>query len=136
MNSMKKSLGCLAMIFFIATGYGFAGINPPENGSGLRFEMSFPESAHDQSVTGRMFVVVSNTSSSEPRLQIRRTGAVVYVNRNRFDLQDGNVVWNGRKVGWYDRQGCGEINKKPIRIYRPKQSNCFLLAEVRSQNVA
>lgn len=67
------------------------------------------------------------------RVRIQNTGAVVYVNRNRFDLQDGHVFWNGRKVGWYDRQGCGEINKKPIRIYRPKQSDCYLLAEVRSQ---
>ncbi|WP_163338783.1 DEAD/DEAH box helicase [Desulfopila sp. IMCC35008] len=70
------------------------------------------------------------------RVQIRNSGAIVYVNRNRFDLRDGNVFWHGRKVGWYDRQGCGEINKKPIRIYRPKQSNCYLLAEVRSQSAA
>ena len=70
------------------------------------------------------------------KVQIQKAGAIVYVNRNRFDLRDGYVFWNGRKVGWYDRQGCGVINKKPIRIYRPKQSNCYLLAEVRSQNAA
>ena len=70
------------------------------------------------------------------KVQIQKAGAIVYVNRNRFDLRDGCVFWNGRKVGWYDRQGCGVINKKPIRIYRPKQSNCYLLAEVRSQNAA
>jgi hypothetical protein len=91
--------------------------------------------------TTTMTSAVGSTSVSHEyvvrgKVQIRNTGAVVYVNRNRFDLQDGHVFWNGRKVGWYDRQGCGEINKKPIRIYRPKQSNCYLLAEVRSQQAA
>ncbi|MBM9514261.1 SNF2-related protein [Desulfogranum marinum] len=67
------------------------------------------------------------------KVHIQSDGAVVYVNRNRFDLQEGNVFWNGRKVGWYDRQGCGEINQKPIRIYRPERTACFVLAEVREK---
>ena len=70
------------------------------------------------------------------KVYVRNDGAVVYVNRNRFELKDGGVYWSGRKVGWYDKKGCGEINEKPIRIYRPKQSNCFVLAEVRKRKAA
>jgi len=70
------------------------------------------------------------------RVYVRNQGAVVYVNRNRFDLKAGAVYWAGRKVGWYDRKGCGEINDKPIRIYKPEQSNVFVLAEVRQKATA
>lgn len=70
------------------------------------------------------------------KVYIRQNGAVVYVDRHRFDLRDGGVYWAGRKVGWYDRKGCGAINEKPIRIYRPKQEDGFVLAEVRSKEAA
>ena len=62
---------------------------------------------------------------------IKKDGAVAYVGRNRFELKEGAVFWSGRKIGWYDRQGCGEINEKPIRIYKPEQSKHFVLAEIR-----
>ena len=70
------------------------------------------------------------------KVYVRNDGAVVYVNRNRFELKDGGVYWSGRKVGWYDKKGCGEINEKPIRIYKPEQSNVFVLAEVREKKAA
>lgn len=70
------------------------------------------------------------------RVYIQRDGAVVYVGRNRFDLKAGAVYWAGRKVGWYDRKGCGEINEKPIRIYRPAESQDFVLAEIRKRQAA
>jgi len=65
------------------------------------------------------------------KVHVSNDGAVVYVGRNRFDLKAGAVYWAGKKVGWYDRRGCGEINEKPIRIYKPEQSKQFVLAEVR-----
>lgn len=40
----------------------------------LRFEVSFPASAHAQPVTGRVYVMISRTNEREPRLQIGRTG--------------------------------------------------------------
>jgi len=70
------------------------------------------------------------------KVSIRNDGAVVYVGRNRFELKAGAVYWAGRKVGWYDRKGCGEINDKPIRIYKPEQSNVFVLAEIRQKTAA
>ncbi|MCG2746789.1 MAG: DEAD/DEAH box helicase, partial [Desulfobulbaceae bacterium] len=62
---------------------------------------------------------------------VKKAGATAYVGNNRFDLKDGFIFWSGRKIGWYDRQGCGEINEKPIRIYKPDQCKHFLLAEIR-----
>jgi len=67
------------------------------------------------------------------KVYVRNDGAVVYVGRHRFDLKAGSVYWAGKKVGWYDRQGCGEINEKPVRIYRPRQAEYFVLAEVRQK---
>jgi hypothetical protein len=65
------------------------------------------------------------------RVYARGNTAVAYVAGNRFQLRAGDVYWNGRKIGNYDRQGRGEINSKPIRIYRPPSANHFVLAEVR-----
>jgi hypothetical protein len=66
---------------------------------------------------------------------IRNNNAVVYVDRNRFDMQDGGIYWAGKKVGFYDRKGCGEINGKPIHIYKTEAGH-FVLAELRQQQVA
>jgi hypothetical protein len=65
------------------------------------------------------------------RVYIRRDSAVAYVAGNKFKLRSGDVFWNDRKIGNYDRHGRGEINNKPIRIYRPPNLNHFVLAEVR-----
>ncbi|MHB1349724.1 MAG: hypothetical protein ACYCYR_07600 [Desulfobulbaceae bacterium] len=65
------------------------------------------------------------------RVYVRRDSAVAYVAGNKFNLCAGDVFWNGRKIGSYDRQGRGEINCKPIRIYRPANTDHFVLAEVR-----
>jgi hypothetical protein len=65
------------------------------------------------------------------RVYIRRDSAVAYVAGNKFKLHSGDVFWNDRKIGNYDRQGHGEINNKPIRIYRPPNVDHFVLAEVR-----
>jgi hypothetical protein len=65
------------------------------------------------------------------RVYVRGQSAVAYVGGNKFRLQSGEVYWNDRRIGSYDRQGHGEINNKPIRIYRPAHLSHFVLAEVR-----
>jgi SNF2 family DNA or RNA helicase len=70
------------------------------------------------------------------RVQVNNDGAVVYVDHHRFELKAGAVYWSGKKIGWYDRKGCGEINEKPIRIYRPPESQGFVLAEIRKRQAA
>ncbi len=43
-------------------------------GSGFRFEISFPASAHVGPITGRVYVIISRDNAREPRLEISRTG--------------------------------------------------------------
>ena len=50
------------------------------------------------------------------------------------DTEGGYIIREARHehLSWcYDRQGRGEINRKPIRFYRPPNVNHFVLAEVR-----
>ena len=34
------------------------------------------------------------------RVYVRNNGASVYVDRHRFDLKEGSVLWAGKKAGW------------------------------------
>lgn len=43
-------------------------------GSGLTFDISFPASAHEGSITGRVYVMISDNAEREPRLQIGTLG--------------------------------------------------------------
>ncbi len=63
------------------------GANPP----GLRFEISFPASAHAGPITGRVFVMISRTADREPRLQIGRTG-VPFFGRDAQQLAPGQAA--------------------------------------------
>ena len=67
------------------------------------------------------------------RVYVRNQSAAAYVDRHRFDFKDGSVHWAGKKVGWYDRKGAGEINGKPTRIFKPREQSGFVIAEVRTR---
>ena len=66
---------------------GRQGVAPP----GLRFEISFPASAHSGPITGRVFVMISRTGEREPRLQIGRTG-VPFFGRDVERLAPGQAA--------------------------------------------
>ncbi len=53
--------------------------------SGLQFEISFPSGVHEEEITGRVYVIISDNDTREPRLQ---TG---------FDLARGVPIW-GKNV--------------------------------------
>ena len=65
------------------------------------------------------------------RVYLRGNTAVAYVDGNRFRLQAGVIYWQDRRIGSYDRRGHGEINHKPIRLYKPPHLGHFVLVEVR-----
>ena len=52
----------------------FYGCQPAAESPGLQFEISFPESAHQTPVTGRVYVMISDKEDREPRLQIGTLG--------------------------------------------------------------
>ncbi len=46
----------------------------PPGGTRLRFEVSFPETLRSEALTGRVFVMISDSDRREPRLQVSRRG--------------------------------------------------------------
>jgi hypothetical protein len=49
-----------------------------QNQSSLKFEITFPKSAHSQNITGRVFVMISKTDDREPRLKVSYTGVPIW----------------------------------------------------------
>jgi hypothetical protein len=65
----------------------------------LRFEISFPESARSQPVTGRVYVMISRREQPEPRFQIGRTGVPLF-GRDVESLAPGEAaVIDGTDLG-------------------------------------
>lgn len=63
----------------------------PQQSPKLRFEISFPASAHAQPITGRVYLMLSRTNDREPRLQIGRTG-VPFFGRDVEKLAPGQAA--------------------------------------------
>jgi hypothetical protein len=59
--------------------------------TGLRFEITFPASAHAGPITGRAYVMIARQNTDEPRLQIGRTG-VPFFGRDIEKLGPGQAV--------------------------------------------
>ena len=57
----------------------------------VRFEISFPATAHGEAVTGRVYVMLSRGNDREPRFQIGRTGAPFF-GRDIDALAPGQVA--------------------------------------------
>mgnify|MGYP006279772271 CR=1 FL=1 len=59
-----------------------------QEGAVTRFRVSYPPTAHEGPVTGRVFVMISRASEREPRLQIGRNG-VPFFGRDVLRLEAG-----------------------------------------------
>ncbi|MGH9323675.1 MAG: alpha/beta hydrolase-fold protein, partial [Vicinamibacteria bacterium] len=57
-----------------------------------RFEASFPATAHAEPLTGRVYVMISRTNETEPRLQISQTGGTPFFGRDVERLAPGEVA--------------------------------------------
>jgi len=76
---MKKLNLYLVLIVFGTGLFFFTGCTSSETPAGeastdLKFDISFPSEAHSEAVTGRVYVIISNDDSREPRLQISTRG--------------------------------------------------------------
>jgi len=56
---------------------------------GLKFEISFSESAHSSPITGRVYVMISRTNNPEPRFQTRRSRSSPFFGKDVDDLKPG-----------------------------------------------
>ena len=61
-RSLKTAIACL--VFYLAASF------PAWADTGPKFEVSFSAAAHAGPITGRVFVIVSKSDASEPRLQV------------------------------------------------------------------
>ncbi|GAG30356.1 unnamed protein product, partial [marine sediment metagenome] len=66
---MKKSLSVVLLIVFIVAGVFLNESCGKAQASKLRFEISFLSSVHAESITGRVFIMISRNKQREPRLQ-------------------------------------------------------------------
>lgn len=62
------------LLFAVMTVSVKPGLCQQDEGS-IRFEVTFPASVRNESVTGRIFVILSDRDDPEPRLQVSRRGA-------------------------------------------------------------
>lgn len=74
--STRSCIILYAGLFAVASCFFFSGCTPSgtDSGTKLKFEISFPEEAHAEAITGRVYVIISNDDSREPRLQISTMG--------------------------------------------------------------
>jgi len=70
-----------------------------QGGTDIRFEVSFPSSVSNEPVTGRVFVILSDSEQREPRMQVGRRG-VPFFGVDVVDLAPGEVaVIDGSTLG-------------------------------------
>ncbi len=69
-------------------------------GSGLTFDISFPASAHEGSITGRVYVMISDNAEREPRLQIGTLG-IPFFGQDVENLAPGDAATIDHKTFGY-----------------------------------
>jgi len=75
---------------------------------GLQFGISFPGSIHADSITGRVYVMISENENVEPRFQIGPNG-IPFFGKDVHNLQpDSSVIIDGKDYG-YPLESLGEI---------------------------
>ena len=85
-----SAVGLLAACL-LATGDVLLAQSADDATNPLRFEVSFPRDTHPAAITGRVFVILSQTPNREPRLQVGRTG-VPFFGRDVEGLTPGVSV--------------------------------------------
>ncbi len=72
LNPTRTVFGALLItVLFLG---GLPDVAPAQTNEGAQFRVTYPASAHDGPITGRVFVMISETDTREPRLQIGREG--------------------------------------------------------------
>jgi len=71
-----------------------------QSSSGVKFEISFPESAHPDQITGRVYVMISRDDRREPRLSIGTHG-VPFFGIDVFELKPAQSVTIDKAIFGY-----------------------------------
>jgi len=91
----------LVLILFVALAVALCGCAPsPDAPVGTRFEISFSSAISEQPLTGRMFLVLTDSDVAEPRLQVGRYGPPLF-GVDFEELAPGeSVVVDADTLGW------------------------------------
>jgi SNF2 family DNA or RNA helicase len=65
------------------------------------------------------------------RVYPRNGYAVAYVNKHKFFFKAGQVFFNGKPCGTYDKKGMGQINNKPVQIMKAPDKTYYVLVELK-----
>jgi hypothetical protein len=69
MKSKNTKIVVLLAVLMLASSILTSASCQPADGAKLRFELSFPASVHSEAITGRVFVMITESDRREPRLQ-------------------------------------------------------------------
>jgi Putative esterase len=99
---MRRRVVLLTVVFSVAL-CGSVATSAPSAGAPLRFAVSFDRNRLGHAVDGRMFVIVSRSSDSEPRFQIDITDGVPFWGRDVQGLRPGQqaILDGGQGVYGY-----------------------------------
>ncbi len=72
--SRNKKTNSIIILILILSSVFIENSLSRDSSSNLKFEISFPASVYNKPITGRVYIMLSETAYREPRLQIGRTG--------------------------------------------------------------
>jgi hypothetical protein len=106
---MKKLLKGMVVAGLILVFFLPQGCRPgAESETRLRFEVMFPEEAHAQAITGRVFLILTTSERREPRFQVSPYG-VPFFGLDTKDLNPGEAVVIDATVPGYPLERLADV---------------------------
>ncbi len=98
------------LTFILFIGLVSVSSSSPENASKLQFELSFPSSIQGETITGRVFVMVSKNDKREPRLQAGSwRNSVPFFGLDVHELKPGESVVIDETILGYPLKSLSDI---------------------------
>ncbi|MBS3819435.1 hypothetical protein KGY73_08030 [bacterium] len=106
----KKKLFLGLTVFLLVLSLTFLNVCQKAPSSQLQFEISFPQSVHQEDITGRVFVCISKTNEEDPRLQAGSwRSSVPFYGKDVKDLQPGKKAVIDENTLGYPPESLKEI---------------------------
>jgi len=111
MKSIKMSIASVRISFIALLMIGLnvtAKTSVDQGKNSLRFEISFPDRAHPESIMGRVYAIISRNNDSEPRLQTGFLGVPIW-GKNIYSLKPGDGAIIDEEAFGYPMESIEEI---------------------------
>jgi hypothetical protein len=111
MNRLKNKSLIIILLFLGMTAFFLTGSCRQAEVSKLQFKLSFPASIHPEAITGRVFVMITKTDASEPRLQAGFwSRSVPFFGKDVEQMKPGEVAVIDENVLGYPPKSLSEIS--------------------------